>query len=96
MATYILLAKLTDQGIKTVKDIPSRRAAARTTAESFGITLREGFLTMGQYDVVLVLDAPNGESVAKFALTIGMRGNLSTQTLRAFTEDEVDALISAL
>jgi uncharacterized protein with GYD domain len=51
---------------------------------------------MGLYDVVFVLDAPNSEAIAKFALTVGTRGNLSTQTLRAFSNDEVDALLSDL
>jgi uncharacterized protein with GYD domain len=96
MATYIVLGKFTDQGIKSVKDIPNRREATRATAESFGITWREGHLTMGQYDVVFVLDAPNSEAIAKFVLTVGQRGNLSTQTLRAFSNDEVDALLSDL
>src|SRR5436309_913606 len=61
MATYIVLGKLTDQGIKNVKDMPNRRAARQKSAESFGITLKDGHLTMGQYDVVFTLDAPNDE-----------------------------------
>jgi uncharacterized protein with GYD domain len=96
MATYIVLGKLTDQGIKNVKDMPNRRAARQKSAESFGITLKEGHLTMGQYDVVFTIDAPNDEAVAKFVLSIGMRGNLATETLRAFSDDEADALLSQL
>jgi uncharacterized protein with GYD domain len=96
MATYIVLGKFTEQGIKTVKDLPNRRAATRAAAESLGITWREGHLTMGLYDVVFVLDSPSSEAIAKFVLTLGMRGNLSTQTLRAFSNDEVDALLSDL
>jgi uncharacterized protein with GYD domain len=96
MATYILLGRFTDQGIKTVKDIPNRRAATRATAESLGITFGAGYLTMGQYEVAFVLESPNSEAIAKFALTLGIRGNLSTQTLRAFSNDEVDALLSDL
>jgi uncharacterized protein with GYD domain len=96
MATYIVLGKLTDQGIKNVKDMPNRRAARQKSAESFDITLKENHLTMGQYDVVFTLDAPNDEAVAKFVLSIGMRGNLATETLRAFSDDEVDALLGQL
>jgi uncharacterized protein with GYD domain len=96
MPTYIVLAHMTQQGVQNAKEIPQRRAAAKETAEALGITLRESYLTMGAYDVVFVLDAPDGEAMAKFALKIGMRGNLSTQTLRAFGEAEMDALLSDL
>jgi uncharacterized protein with GYD domain len=87
---------MTQQGVQKAKDIPQRREAARQDAESLGITLREAFLTMGSYDVVLLLDAPDGETLAKFVLKIGMRGNLTTETLRAFTSEEADRVISAL
>ena len=96
MPTYIVLANMTQQGVQSAKDIPQRRAAAKDAAQALGITWRESYLTMGAHDVVLVLDAPNGETVAKFVLQIGMRGNLSTQTLRAFTDAETDALLSDL
>jgi uncharacterized protein with GYD domain len=94
--TYVVLANMTQQGIQTAKDIPQRRAAAKEAAKALGITWREGWLTMGQYDVVFILDAPDDETVARFALQIGMRGNLSTQTLRAFSEAESDAVIGSL
>jgi len=96
MPTYIVLAHMTQQGVQNAKEIPQRRAAAKETAEALGMTLRESYLTMGAYDVVLVLDAPNGETMAKFALQIGMRGNLTTQTLRGFNETETDAILSDL
>jgi uncharacterized protein with GYD domain len=96
MPTYIVLANMTQQGVQSAKEIPQRRAAAKDAAQALGITWREVYLTMGAHDVVFVLDAPNGETVAKFVLQIGMRGNLSTQTLRAFTEAETDALLSDL
>jgi uncharacterized protein with GYD domain len=96
MPTYVVLAKMTQQGIQTAKDIPQRRTAAKEAAKALGITWREGYLTMGQYDVLLILDAPDDETMAKFALQIGTRGNLSTQTLRAFSEAESDALTGSL
>jgi uncharacterized protein with GYD domain len=96
MPTYIVLANMTQQGVQSAKEIPQRRAAAKDAAQALGITWREVYLTMGAHDVVFVLDAPNGETVAKFVLQIGMRGNLSTQTLRAFTEAETDALLGDL
>ncbi|HXY92907.1 MAG TPA: GYD domain-containing protein [Acidimicrobiia bacterium] len=96
MPTYIVLAHMTQQGVQNAKEIPQRRAAAKEAAQALGITLRESYLTMGAYDVVLVLDAPSGEAMAKFALRIGMRGNLTTQTLRAFSDAETDTILSDL
>ena len=68
MPTYIVLARMTQQGVQTATDIPKRRAAAAAAAEELGMKLREAYLTMGHYDVVLILDAPGGEAMAKFAL----------------------------
>lgn len=96
MPSYVVLCNLTQQGVQNAKEIPKRREAQRQAAKDLGITLREGLMTMGQYDVVLILDAPDDEAMAKFALRVGMRGNLTTQTLRAFTEAEVDALAASL
>jgi uncharacterized protein with GYD domain len=96
MPTYIVLANMTQQGVQTVKEIPQRRAAAKEAAKALGITWRDSFLTMGQYDVVFILDAPDGETMAKFALQTGMRGNLSTHTMRAFSDAETDALVASL
>jgi uncharacterized protein with GYD domain len=96
MPTYVVLCNLTEQGLQNAKEIPQRRDRARETAKELGITLREGLMTMGQYDVVLILEAPDDEAMAKFALRVGMRGSLRTHTLRAFTEAEVDALTASL
>jgi uncharacterized protein with GYD domain len=96
MARYIVLAKMTQQGIQNAKEIPQRRPARTEAAQALGITLVDSYMTMGGYDVVIVLDAPESEAVAKFVLQIGMRGNLSTETLRAFTDEEVDRLLAAL
>ncbi len=96
MPTYVVLCNMTQQGMQSAKEIPKRREAAKETAKELGITYRDGLMTMGRYDVVLILDAPNDETMAKFALRMGMRGNLSTQTLRAFSEAEVDALAASL
>lgn len=96
MATYIVLARMTQQGVQTAKDIPQRRAAAAKAAEDLGLTLRDAFLCMGKYDVVLIVDAPNGEAMAKFALKIGSWGNLTTQTMRAFDDNEIETILSDL
>ena len=96
MPTYVVLANMTQQGIQAAKEIPKRREAARKAAADLGMTLREGLLTMGKYDVVLILDAPDDATMAKFAIRIGMQGNLSTQTLRAFSEAEVDQILGSI
>ena len=96
MPTYLVLAKMTQQGAQSVKEIPQRRQRARDAAKELGITYRDGWLTMGEYDVVFVLDAPDGETMAKFVMRIGMAGNLSTETLRAFSTAEADQIISGL
>ena len=96
MATYVMLGKYTQQGIQTVKDYSKRRAAASELAKSLGGELKQVYLTMGQYDLVVVVEAPDDEAVAKLALQVGILGNLSTQTLRAFSEAETEKLISAL
>jgi len=94
MATYVVLGKFTDQG-RQGQNIPQRRAQAREFAKALDVTFT-AYLTMGAYDVVWVLNAPDDESVAKLVLSIGARGNVTTQTMRAFTEPEVDELIAGL
>ena len=96
MSTYVVLAKLTQQGAQGAKEIPQRRQRTRAAAEALGITFREGWMTMGKYDVVFIVDAPDDATMAKFALRIGMAGNLSTETLRAFGVSKTDDIISAL
>ena len=96
MATYIVLSNWTDQGRQGAGEGPQRRAAARAVAESFGAEIKQVYLTMGRYDLVIVVEASDDETVAKVALKVGATGNLSTETLRAFTESETDALLSIL
>ncbi|HXW80884.1 MAG TPA: GYD domain-containing protein [Acidimicrobiales bacterium] len=96
MAKYIILGKFTQQGIQTIKDAPKRRAKAIELASALGGEIKDVYVTMGQYDLVVVLDAPNDEAVAKLILQVGMQGNLSTQTLRAFDEAETDRLVASL
>ena len=96
MANYVILGKYTKQGIETVKDSSKRRAKARELAKSIGGEIKQVYVTMGQFDLVVVAEAPNDEAAAKLALLVGMQGNLSTQTLRAFDEAETDKLIKSL
>lgn len=96
MPHYIALLRYTSQGIAKVKDSPARLDAARQAAESMGGKLNSWFLTMGKYDAVIVAEFPSDEICAKFMLSVGALGNITTQTLKAFTEDEYRKIISSL
>ena len=96
MPTYISLLRFTQQGMETIKDGPSRLDAARKAYEAVGARLKEFYLVTGQYDAVVVSEAPNDETVAKLALALGARGNVRSETLRAFTEVEYRSILAAL
>jgi uncharacterized protein with GYD domain len=96
MATYVSLIKFTAQGITSIKEAPGRLDRARETFRQVGAELKDFYLTMGRYDIVVVSEAPDDSVAAKAALAIGSLGNVSTETLRAFTEDEYRELVAAL
>ena len=96
MPMYVTLIRYTEQGIKTFKDLPSRLEETRKAGEAAGAKLVAFYLTMGQYDAVVVTEAPDDETVATLALAAGGRGNVRTETLRAFTEDEAKKLAAAV
>lgn len=93
MAHYIVLASFTDQGIRNVKDTTKRADGVREFAKTFGVTAKEFYWTMGSYDVVVVFEAPDDASMMALCMNIGAAGNVRTQTLRAFSKDEVNAEI---
>jgi uncharacterized protein with GYD domain len=96
MPMYVTLIRYTEQGIKTFKDLPSRLEETRKAGEAVGAKLVAFYLTMGQYDAVVVSEAADDETVATLALAAGGRGNVRTETLRAFTEDEAKKLAAAV
>ena len=96
METYIILAKMTEQGIKDIKNSPAGIEAARKATEAAGGRWLGWYLTMGRYDVVVIVEAPNVEAVATNMLAIGSLGNVSTETLRAFTEEEFKGIVANL
>jgi uncharacterized protein with GYD domain len=93
MPTYIVLASFTEQGIKNVKDSPKRAEAVKELAKKSGGTLREIYWTLGQYDIVAVFEAPDDETMTAIGLNIGKAGNVHTQTLRAFSATELNAIL---
>jgi uncharacterized protein with GYD domain len=96
MATYIVLNNFTDQGIRNVKDSTKRADAVRDLAKKFGVTVKEFFWTLGSYDVVAIYDAPDDASMTSFGLAIGAAGNVRTQTLRAFSREEMNGVLAKL
>jgi len=96
MPHYVTLVRYTQQGISKIKESPSRLDTAEKAAEAEGGKIREWFFTMGQYDAVLISEFPNDESCAKFALSAGALGNISTETLKAFSEVEYRKILGSL
>ena len=96
MATYIMLMKFTEQGATDIMDARAGRAAGKKAASAMGVKWKTSYLMLGEYDVMVVLEAPDDETVARFALMGGMSGAVTTTTVRAFTESEADKLIKSL
>ncbi len=96
MTRYIKLLNWTDQGIKNIKDSPKRLDAAREAGKKMGVDVREFYLTTGACDMVVIADAKDDETMAKFTLMLGMGGNVRTTTLKAFSEDSYRKIIGAL
>lgn len=93
---FITSVNWTDQGIRGVKDAPKRAQAARDLAKKIGVEMKELYLTSGDTDMVAIVEAANGDNVAKFAMAIGAMGNVRTRTARAWTQSEMQKLISEL
>ncbi len=96
MPTFILSLNWTDQGIRAVKDAPKRAQTAQELAKKVGVELKEVYLTSGDADLLIIVDAPNGDNVAKFAISLGSQGNVRTRTARAWRQSEFQKLISEL
>lgn len=96
MPTYITLLSFTQQGIQKIKESPKRLDAAKKAYESMGAKVKDFYLVLGRYDIVLVAEAPNDETIAKVALALGSLGNVRSETLPAFTEGEYRKIIAAL
>jgi uncharacterized protein with GYD domain len=88
MPMYIALLKWTAQGVGNVKDSPARLDAGRKAFKKMGVKLKDTYLTMGRYDLVCLIDAPDDETFAAAMLTLGSQGNIQSETLKAFTEDQ--------
>ena len=96
MPHFVTLIRYTQQGITRIKESPARLDAAKKAAESAGGKIHAWYLTMGRYDAVLISEFPNDEAGAKFTLSVGAMGNVTTETLKAFTETEYWKIVGGL
>jgi uncharacterized protein with GYD domain len=96
MPSYIALLKYTSQGIANVKDSPGRLDAGRKAFKKLGVKIKDTYLTMGQYDLVCIIDAPDDETFARVMLTLGSQGNVQSETLKAFSEAEFRKIVASI
>lgn len=96
MPTYIALLKWTPQGLQNIKQSPDRLNAARKGFEAAGVKMKEFYMVTGQYDMITVVEAPDDVALAKAILSATSQGSITSQTCRAFTEDEYRRIIGGL
>ncbi len=96
MATYLVLGKFTDQGIRNVKDTVKRAAAIKEMARKLDVVVKENYWFLGQFDVAFIADAPDEASMTALGLSVGALGNVTTQTLRAFNTEEINRIIGRI
>lgn len=96
MSTYISLVKLTEKGLANFKEAPQRLKEAEEAFKKAGGRLKEMYLCFGEYDYVVVVEAPSDEAAVTLLLKIGGRGNVRTSTFRAFTRSEFEKIAAAV
>jgi uncharacterized protein with GYD domain len=96
MATYIVLANFTEQGIRNVKDTHKRAEAFKELAGKYGVKVKELFWTLGQYDIIATVDGPDDLSATALGLALSAKGNVRTQTLRAFGAGEMKQILEKI
>jgi len=96
MPTYIGLMKWTEQGIRKVKETTKRAKDFQELAAKVNVKIREIHWTMGRYDVVVVAEAPDDETISRLTLGLGMMGNVKTETIRAFSAQEMSQIVKGL
>jgi uncharacterized protein with GYD domain len=96
MPTYMALINWTEQGIRNIKDSPTRLEAAKKSMKDMGGEVKTFYMLQGSYDAVLILEAPTDEALAKFLLKVGSAGNIRTTTMRAYPEAEYRKIIEGV
>lgn len=96
MPLYVVLGKFTNKRMENIKDVPKGLEASKKALDSVGAKIVNLCFTMGQYDVAVIIEAPNDEAITKALLDFGRLGVLRTETLRGYTPDEFVKLIEEL
>ncbi len=96
MITYIGLLNFTDKGIQSIKDSPKRAAAAKEIGKKMGVNMRDVYWTLGESDLVCVLEADDVASLSAFNLAIASQGNVRSKSLRAFSASEFEKALAKL
>lgn len=94
MPAFIILSSFTDQGVRAVKDTTKRAEKFKEVAKQHGATVKDLYWTLGQYDVIAIVDAPDVTSMTALGLSLGMAGNVRTQTLPAFSADDMAKVLA--
>ena len=93
---FMLSAKFTDQGVRGLKDAPKRAQASRDLAKKMGVEIKQVYMTTGDSDLVFLVETANGDNMLKFAMALGMQGNLHTKTARAWPMEDFMKLVAEL
>jgi uncharacterized protein with GYD domain len=96
MATYIVLSSFTDKGVSSIKDTTKRADGVRDLARKMGVETKSLYWTIGRSDVVATFEAPDDATITALSLAIGSAGNVRTQTMRAFSNDEMTGILGKL
>jgi len=96
MASFVTLAKFTEQGIKAVNQTTKRAEAFRDLAKKMGVTVKDIYWTLGRFDVVTIFEAPDDETATRLMLSLGSLGNVRTETLRAYSPQEMGQLLKGM
>ena len=96
MPAYVTLYKYTQKGLAAIKESPDRITKVKAMTEQLGGKVTGVWVTMGEYDLVSVAEAPNDEVMAQAALMVGASGNVTSQTMRAFTEQEFAKIVGRI
>ncbi len=96
MPTYVTLLRYTQQGAAKVKDSPKRLDAGRKAFKKLGVEIKDTYLLMGRYDLLCLIEGPDDETVAKCLLTLGSQGNVQTETMKAWNEDDFRKIAKSL
>jgi uncharacterized protein with GYD domain len=96
MARYISLLTWTDQGVKNLKETLNRASKARESFSSKGAKIIDVYWTLGQFDLVVVFEAPDDETATQLLMALSMQGNVRSSTMRAFNDKEMEGVMQGL